>query len=862
MTPEHSRNSSLGFIYTVIAILIVSVAFVAQAQLTASGQQSAQQAALSAWQDSPRSRVLQHLQHLALPGVNSAERAPAIRRQSDTLAVGGMASDMPLFISAATYNSGGGGAFSVAVADVNNDDKPDMIVANCGATLNDCGRGVVGVLLGNGDGTFNPPVTYVAGGGVAMSVAAEDMNNDGKLDLVVANGCDSHGCDHAVVGVLLGNGDGTFQPALTYSSGGYYADSVAVGDVNNDGKPDLLVANLCLDTTCADGGVGVLLGNGDGTFQPALTYSSGGSYANSIAVGDVNNDGKPDLLVPNQCASRTNCNGSVVDVLLGNGDGTFQSAVTYGSGGAGAESIAVADVNDDGKPDLLVANQQGLTPCFGCAVGVLLGNGDGTFQPAVSYSSGGYSLAVRDVNGDDKPDLVVSSSAVGVLLGNGDGTFQSAVTYGSGGGTAYSVAVADINGDGRPDVLATNYCTGPDPCLGSVDVLLNNAGPHISTTTALVSSANPSDVRQIVTYTAVVTGKSGKPVTGTVAFRDGASDVAIVTLSGNQAAYSTEYKTAGVHAMTAAYSGDLYNSNSISATVTEYIRGTSRTIVNTSGTPSFMGQPVTFTSTVTSPFGTIPNGELITFYDGTTVLGTRTTTGGVATFTTSSLTVKTHTIKATYAGDATFKSSFGMVTQVVNGYTTSTALTSSLNPAIYGQKVTWAAVVKSSTTVAPTGSVVFNGKDMYGHTFVIGRATLDRGGVATLVKSNLNVNTYQVTAVYLGDTMNEGSTSSVLNQVVTETTSRAVLSSSQNPAAQGQVVTFTATITSPTVTPTGPVTFTAGKQVLGTAQIVPWAHKATLAISTLPVGSTVVTVTYLGDSNIARSSASLTQTVQ
>jgi hypothetical protein len=858
MTPDHSRNSCLGFRLTVITILIVSVAFVAQAQLTASGQQSAQQAALSAWQDSPRSRVLQHL---VLPGVNSAERAPAIRRQSDTLAVGRMASDTPLFISAATYNSGGGGAFSVAVADVNNDDKPDMIVANCGATLNDCGRGVVGVLLGNGDGTFNPPVTYVAGGGVAMSVAVEDMNNDGKLDLVVANGCDSHGCDHAVIGVLLGNDDGTFQPALTYSSGGYYADSVAVGDVNNDGKPDLLVANFCSDTTCTDGGVGVLLGNGDGSFGTALSYNSGGIQTDSIVVTDVNNDAKPDLLVTNECASRTNCNGSV-GVLLGNGDGTFQPSTTYGSGGAAAESVAVADVNNDGRLDLMVANQQGLSPCFGCAVGVLLGNGDGTFQPALSYSSGGSSISVRDVNGDDKPDLVLASYPVSVLLGDGDGTFQPGVTYGSGGGTTFSVAVADINGDGGPDVLATNYCTGPYPCVGLVEVLLNNTGPHTSTTTALVLSANPSDVRQIVTYTAVVTGQSGKPVTGTVAFRDGGLDVAIVTLSGNQAAYSTEYKTAGVHAMTAAYSGDLYNSNSISATVTEYIRGTSRTIVNTSGTPSFMGQPVTFTSTVTSPFGTIPNGELITFYDGAIALGTRTTAGGVATFTTSSLTVKTHTIKATYAGDATFKSSFGRVTQVVNGYTTSTALTSSHNPSIYGQKVTWAAVVRSSTTVVPTGSVVFNGKDMYGFTFVIGRAILDSSGVATLIKSNLNVNGYQVTAVYLGDTMNEGSTSSVLNQLVTETTSRAVLSSSQNLAAQGQVVTFTATITSPTVTPTGPVTFTAGKQVLGTAQIVPWAHKATLAISTLPVGSTVVTVTYLGDSNIARSSASLTQTVQ
>lgn len=193
---------------------------------------------------------------------------------------------------------------------------------------------------------------------------------------------------------------------------------------------------------------------------------------------------------------------------------------------------------------------------------------------------------------------------------------------------------------------------------------------------------------------------------------------------------------------------------------------------------------------------------------------------------------------------------------------TTAYLSSSPNPSFYGQKITWTAKVTTSGTVAPTGNVAFNGKDLYGHTFVLGRATLDSSGVATLIKSNLNANTYQVTSLYLGDVMNKSSRSSVLNQVVRQTTSRAVLNSSRNPATQGQPVTFTATITSPTVTPTGPVTFTVGKQILGTAQIVPWAHKATLAISTLPVGSTVVTVTYLGDSNIAKSSASLTQTVQ
>jgi hypothetical protein len=144
--------------------------------------------------------------------------------------------------------------------------------------------------------------------------------------------------------------------------------------------------------------------------------------------------------------------------------------------------------------------------------------------------------------------------------------------------------------------------------------------------------------------------------------------------------------------------------------------------------------------------------------------------------------------------------------------------------------------------------------------YSIGTATLNASGVATLTKSNLNVYTYPLTAVYSGDAKNAGSTSAILNQVVKGTTSAATLSSSPNPSTQGQAVTFTATITSPTVTPTGPVAFTAGTKVLGTAQLS--GGNAKFTTSTLPVGSTKVTATYNGDSNIAKSSASVTQTVQ
>jgi len=407
-----------------------------------------------------------------------------------------------LFAPAVDYDSGGYGAISVAVADVNADGKPDLVVANnCGNSSGCKSEGTLGVLLDNGDGTFQTAVTYDSGGYGATSVAIADVNGDGKPDLLVVNACGISNCDSSsTVGVLLGNGDGTFQTAVTYGSGGYSAWAVAVADVNGDGRPDLVVANKCDGSSCSNGTVGVLLGNGDGTFQTAVTYGSGGFYAQSVAATDVNGDGKLDLLVANNCVSSGDCSNGTVGVLLGNGDGTFQTAVNYSSGGYEAVSAAVADVNGDGKPDLIVANDCSNSNCDSSStVGVLVGNGDGTFQAAVTYGSGGFyaqSVAIADVNGDGNPDLVVANlcgtvrkcgnrigngGTVGVLLGNGDGTFQKTMRYSSGGHYAISVAVADVNGDGKPDLVVANACGNSTSCDtdGTVGVLINISQPIV-----------------------------------------------------------------------------------------------------------------------------------------------------------------------------------------------------------------------------------------------------------------------------------------------------------------------------------------------------------------------------------------------
>ncbi len=421
------------------------------------------------------------------------------------------------FQAAVSYGSGGFQANSVAAADVNGDGIPDLIVAHaCESSTNCNSGGVIGVLLGNGDGTFQPAVTYSSGGDYATFVTVADVNQDGKPDLVVTN------ANTGSVAVLLGNGNGTFQPAVTYSYTGAYPFGVAVADLNGDGKPDLAVANLIVYAN-GQGSVTTLLANGSGGFEPGVSYGAGAVDTHAVVIADVNGDGKPDLVLANAYT------GSVA-VLLGNGDGTFQTAVNYGSGGQAAVSVALADINGDGKLDIIVANYCVLN-AYSCgaaifrgAVAVLLGNGDGTFQPAVSYDSGGYqgdSVAVADLNRDGKLDLIVANECgisgcgyeyggiVAVLWGNGDGTFQNAVPYGSGGNAATSVAVADFNGDGLPDLVVANYCMSSGDCSSSVvGVLL---GAYSQTITFTLNPPSRALVGHSFTV-AATGGGSGNPV--------------------------------------------------------------------------------------------------------------------------------------------------------------------------------------------------------------------------------------------------------------------------------------------------------------------------------------------------------------
>lgn len=289
------------------------------------------------------------------------------------------------------------------------------------------------------------------------------------------------------------------------------------------------------------------------------------------------------------------------------------------------------------------------------------------------------------------------------------------------------------------------------------------------------------------------------------------------------------------------------------------VRVTTTTKLASSGSPSQVGQPVTFTATVTTTSGTIPDGELVTFSDGTTDgttnIGSGTTVNGVASFTTSSLPVKTHAIKATYEGDGALIASTGSIMQVVNLDSTSTTLSSNVNPSAYGQAVMLTAVVSTTGSSVPTGKVTFkNGATS------LGTATLDSTGTARLSTSKLPAGLDSITASYGGDSLNGKSTSTVLTQTVNPAQLAMILTSMPNPSKVGKAVRFLATLTSNGSLPNGQiVTFTYNGTALGTATIV--GGRASLSTTQLPAGSDPVTASYGGDANHGAASAMVTQTV-
>jgi len=331
-----------------------------------------------------------------------------------------------LFNDPVNYETGGYGPSAVALGDLNGDHQLDVVVANQATNS-------IAVLLGNGDGTLRAATTFPAGTSPFFVVLA-DFNRDGKLDVAVANR-DVFGIKQ--VSILLGDGTGGFQSPVSYGS---YRDvfSLAVGRFRNNGKIDIAIA----DTASGS----LLLGNGDGTFRDG--GSIGVEVPLAFAVKDLNHDRLKDLLGASNGA-RT------IISLLGNGNGTFTQAWT-GAVSTPPIALALGDFNRDGFVDVASADEA--VNNLGSNVAVFAGRGDGTFGNAMEYAVGTEprSIAAGRLNRDGKLDLVTANSFVGtlsILLGNGDGSFKPAIDIPSGGSGPSGVVIGDLNNDGRPDLV-------------------------------------------------------------------------------------------------------------------------------------------------------------------------------------------------------------------------------------------------------------------------------------------------------------------------------------------------------------------------------------------------------------------------
>ncbi len=316
--------------------------------------------------------------------------------------------------------------------------------------------------------TANPFAPLPGGAGTA-TVATGDLNGDGYPDVVIGNRVDD------TVTVYMNLGDGSFELPQTYAVGARVW-KVTVADATGSGRLDILTANKGANT------VSLLLNNGDGTFAPQIVIPTG-SRPGGVTVADLTGDGIPDLVVDNYASDN-------VGVYIGEGDGKFAPPVTYsssnGSAFAGPTPVTVADLTGDGIPDLIIPNY------VAANVAIRLGYGNGTFGPVMTFPTqyGAYAVSVADLNGDGKPDLVVENAvadSVSVLLGNGNGTFQPQSAYPV-GFDPYGMAVAQLTGDGNWDIVTANRSAN------TVSVLLGNGNGTFQPAQAYPSGSAPRGI--------------------------------------------------------------------------------------------------------------------------------------------------------------------------------------------------------------------------------------------------------------------------------------------------------------------------------------------------------------------------------
>jgi hypothetical protein len=453
-------------------------------------------------------------------------------------------------------------------------------------------------------------------GGSPHSVAVGDFNGDGRLDVVTTQQLSD------TVSVLLGNGDGTFARPLVFAASGqnFTPQSMALGDVNGDGKLDLVIKSVSsLDSDAFQ--VGVLLGNGDGTFQKPILGAAQPGGSGDLALGDFNNDGRLDVAVADQLGAST----GNLSVFAGNGDGSFQSLIRLDllTGGNDPVGVAAADLNGDGVVDLVTTNASSGT------VGVLVNTSTAPAPAGATTTTLGTSAPTVDFGQTVLLTATVHSQA-GVPVGTV--TFLDGTTVlGTAPVNSTGQATLGVSLDVGSHALTASFAGArgfgfADSTSAAVTETVNRA----ATTVALRSSLNPAVAGQAVSFTATVASVApgAATPTGKVIFMDGNVVLETVGLGPDgTATFSTSFAAAGGHVITAAYAGDVFNFVASSQTLTEQVNAptthkATTTALAASVNPVRVGHAVTFTATVRDPSGTGTPTGTVTFFVGTTAVAT------------------------------------------------------------------------------------------------------------------------------------------------------------------------------------------------------------------------------------------------